>query len=89
MHPSSSDSSAESSPAALRQAIAKLFSEARSQAAEHQLCPQCGQPMKCVETTFYLYGTDAQWIVGVPVCSCQDEKDASLRDTSSINRRAS
>ncbi|MGB8061618.1 MAG: hypothetical protein WCF26_06975 [Candidatus Sulfotelmatobacter sp.] len=45
--------------------------------------------MKLVETTFYLYGTEAQWIVRLPVCSCQDEKDALLRDISSINRRAS
>lgn len=85
----SSDPPPECSPASLRQAIAKLFREARSQAAEHQLCPQCGQPMKLVETTFYLYGTEAQWIVRLPICSCQDEKDASLRDMGSINRRAS
>jgi hypothetical protein len=88
VHPSPSDPPPESSLAALRQAIAKLFSEARSQAAEHQLCPQCSQPMKLVQTIFYLYGTEERWIVRLPVCSCHDEKDALLRDMSSVNRRA-
>jgi hypothetical protein len=90
VHPLSSHPSPESSPAALRQAIVELFDEA-SHGDECQFCPHCGQPMKFVETTFYLYGTEAQWSVRLPVCSCEDKKvdDASLREISSINRSAS
>jgi hypothetical protein len=90
VHPSPSDPSPDSGLASLRQAIVELFDEA-SHGEERQLCPHCGQPMKFVETTFYLYGTEAQWNVRLPVCSCQDEivGKASLRDLSAINRKAS
>jgi hypothetical protein len=49
----------------------KDFFDARScQTDERTTCPVCGEARRFFQATLWLDGTDLQWNLRVPVCSC-------------------
>lgn len=46
------------------------FLRATSSKPPSGFCSRCGQKMQHIAATFSLYGSDTQWKVQLPVCSC-------------------
>src|SRR5215469_12814516 len=70
VHPDSShDSVRQQKRDQLRGAIQELL-RATSLNPQRRICPHCGREMQHIDATCSLYGSETQWKVQLPVCSC-------------------
>ncbi len=61
----------------LRQALSDFLARASLQPRD-LICPQCGQKMEYVTTTFSLYGSETSWQIRLPVCACAQPPQDTL-----------
>lgn len=57
----------------IRRSIREFFEATAKQNSEEKMCPECGDEMKTVAATFSLSGTDFNWTVALPTCSCSGQ----------------
>jgi hypothetical protein len=66
---------------ALKIAITDFLDKISTSQPRQQVCSRCGSSMQSIDATFFLYGTELNWQVSVPVCSCELESLAEERAT--------
>jgi len=54
----------------LLQSLTDLLGTASSLGATPVFCPRCGKAMEALNVTFWIYGSDSDWNVSLPVCRC-------------------
>jgi hypothetical protein len=66
----SRDSTEGDSHTDLKHAIVDFLAGVSSRSPQSELCPRCGRPMRHLNATFSLHGSDRQWSIPLPVCPC-------------------
>jgi len=57
----------------LKQAIKDFLQAAAATPPVRLTCPRCGQPMRYVDTIFWLYGEERSFPIRLPQCPCAAE----------------
>jgi hypothetical protein len=59
--------------------LTALVADEGLRAEPERRCSRCGAVMQHIDVTFWLYETDSEWSVRLPICTCEETSTSPIR----------